>query len=163
MPRGDNGAGVETALPPPPPFGPYNGQGPIYGIQAQATQPIGVQQLPYQQGMMGGRGNPNLGGFYAPPLQAGFGAYNGSGAPPSVDAYRNAGMPNGNGTVQPPIGDLAGQASFVPPGYNMGTPYGYGGPPPPFMPDQLSGAGGNGRRGRSGRNQNRDISPRQFH
>ncbi|CAK7204925.1 hypothetical protein SEUCBS139899_007687 [Sporothrix eucalyptigena] len=165
MPRGDNGAGVDTGITPPL-FGAYNGQAPMYGMQGQGGPPIGVQQMPYQQGMMGGRGgNPNMGGYYPPPMQAGFGSFNGSGAPPTVDAYRNAGIPNSNSAAQaPPIGGLAGQAPYAPPGYNnMGTPYGYGGPPPPFMPDQMGGAAGNGRRGRPGRIPNRDISPRQFH
>ncbi|ERT00740.1 uncharacterized protein SPSK_06899 [Sporothrix schenckii 1099-18] len=166
MPRGDNGPVADAGMQPPP-FGPYNG-GPasMYGMQGQAGPPIGVQPIPYQQGMMGGRGgNPNVGGgFYPPQMQAGFGSFNGSGAPPPVDAYRGTGMQNGSGAVQPPpIGGLAGQAPYVLPGYNMGTPYGYGGPPPPFVPDQMGGAVGNGRRGRPGRNPNRDISPRQFH
>ncbi|CAK7227995.1 hypothetical protein SBRCBS47491_006754 [Sporothrix bragantina] len=166
MPRGDNGSGIEAGVVPPN-FGAYNGQAQMY-MQGQGGPTMG-QMPPYQQGMMGGRGvNPNMGGgYYPPPMQAGFGSFNGSGVPSSMDAYRNGSMPNSNNSIQaPPMGGLAGQAPYVPPGYNnnMGTPYGYGGPPPPYMSaDQMGGAGGNGRRGRPGRNPNRDISPRQFH
>ncbi|EPE07310.1 pumilio domain-containing protein [Ophiostoma piceae UAMH 11346] len=140
MPRGDGG--VDTSLPPPH-FPPYNGQGQMYGAPP-------MQMPPYQQ--MGR-------GYYPPAMQASGFNYNGSGASvPPADAYRN-----GTGGALPPVGGLAGQASY---GYNNmgGAPYGYGGPggPPPYMGGDGSGAGGNGgRRGRQGRN--RDISPRQFH
>ncbi|OAA55569.1 RNA-binding protein [Niveomyces insectorum RCEF 264] len=166
MPRGDNGAGVEAGLPPPPAFSPYNSQGPMYGVPAQPTPPMGMQQMPYQQGMLN-RGNPNVNGFYPPPMQAGYNAFNGAGGAASLDAYRTGGVSNGNGIVQPPVGGLASQPSFVPPGYNVAGQYGYGGAPPSFMPEQLGGGGGGGggnpRRGRTGRNPHRDLSPRHFH
>ncbi|CAK7264797.1 hypothetical protein SEPCBS119000_001180 [Sporothrix epigloea] len=166
MARGNSGlapsgeAGVAQ-----PNFGLYNGQPQVY-MQSRGGPPM-AQLTPYQQSVMSGRGGTlNMsGGYYPLPIQSGFGSFNGSGAPPSLDAYRSAGMPNGISSVQaPPMGGLAGQTPFIAQGYNMSTPYGYGGPSPPYMPaDAVGGSGGNTRRGRPGRNPNRDVSPRQFH
>ncbi|CAK7562419.1 MAG: hypothetical protein SEPTF4163_000263 [Sporothrix epigloea] len=166
MPRGIGGLPIngETSHAPPN-FGLYNGQTPIY-MQGRGGPHMG-QIPPYQQGAMGGRGgNPNMnGGFYPLPVQVGYGSFNGSNAPSSLDAYRNTSMSNGNNSVQvTSMGGLAGQAPFISPGYNMSTPYTYGGLSPPYLPaDMMGGAGGNARRGRTGRNPNRDVSPRQFH
>ncbi|EFX00102.1 RNA-binding protein [Grosmannia clavigera kw1407] len=164
--RGDNGAGVEAGLPPPP-FGPYSGQGPVYGHPNQPVPPLGVQPLPYQQGLMS-RGAPPMGGYYPPPpsMQTGYGTYaGGGGPPPSLDAYRNAGMPNGAGGPMPPSVLGSQQAPYISGGYGMGPAYGYAGgmpAPGPFMPEQMGAGGAGGRRGRTGRNPHRDASPRQY-
>lgn len=161
-PRGDNGAGVEAGLPPPT-FGQYGGQGPVYGLPNQPVAPLGV---PYQQGMMN-RGSPAMGSYYAPPpMQSGYAAFAGAGGPPpSLEAYRHAGLPNGAGGPMAPAAGLAGQQSpFIPAGYGMAPAYGYaGGMPLPFMPEQMGTGGAGTRRGRgTGRNPHRDVSPRQF-
>ncbi|KAK7422898.1 hypothetical protein QQZ08_009347 [Neonectria magnoliae] len=106
-------------------FPQYN-QGMMYNAPNAPMAAASIQQLQYQQNMMN-RGPPPM-NYNFPPMQAGYGGYNGPN--PSVDQYRQQNMPNGS-SIQPPSSHMpqmpAGQTPFAPPGFGMGMGgYGYG-------------------------------------
>ncbi|KAH6693995.1 hypothetical protein F5X68DRAFT_48227 [Plectosphaerella plurivora] len=143
---GQRGEAPEPNVSPFPAFG---NQGPMYNQMPPA--PAGMQQMQYEQNMMG-RGGPPMNNFM-PPMQAGYGGYNG--ANPAGNGYRNQNMPNGS-PIQPPPGQMPpmnpGQAPYGGQGYNMnmgmGGYGGYGGMPGmqnmPYMQQEQV----NSRRGR---------------
>lgn len=99
----------------------YN-QGMAFNPNSSMPPGMNMQQLQYQQGMMG-RGGPQMGYNYPPMAPTGYAGYsNGS---PQADQYRQQPMANGNSMqgqahhMQPPYG---------PPGFNMAMG-GYGGYP----------------------------------
>lgn len=104
-----------------PPFS----QGMMYGGPGMPA-PMNMQQLSYQQNMMG-RGAPSM-NYNFPQMQGGYGVYP-NGGNPSMDQFRQAGLVNGNagqpanGPVPPPMS--GGQAPFPPPGFGVGMG-GYG-------------------------------------
>ncbi|POR37915.1 Pumilio domain-containing protein P35G2.14 [Tolypocladium paradoxum] len=107
-------------------FQPYS-QGMMYNAQAGPAPPVNLQQMQYQQNMMG-RATPQM-NYSFPPMQPGYGAY--GTLSPSADQYRQQNMPNGS-PIQPPSSQVpqmpGGQPSYGPPGFGlpMGGTYGYG-------------------------------------
>ncbi|KAK7749232.1 hypothetical protein SLS62_008311 [Diatrype stigma] len=144
-PRSDAESGLQ-------PFPSYGGQGAMYNANNNAMPPMNMQQLQYQQSMMA-RGAPPPVNNYMPPMQSGYGGFNGS--TPPVDQYRN---PNGaNGSPAQPSGAPAGFGA-PPPGFGMPMGmggYGYGGNVPYMQEQPVS-----GRRGRVGQPHQRKKSPR---
>ncbi|RKL34740.1 Pumilio domain-containing protein C56F2.08c [Fusarium proliferatum] len=126
--------------------------------------PANLQQMQYQQMM--NRGPPPM-NFNYPPMQAGYGGFNGPN--PSVDQYRQQNIPNGS-PIQPPVSQMpqmpqmpAGQTPFAPPGFGMGMGnYGYGNmggmPNMGYMQQQEQ---GNPRRGRVRQPQSRNGQQRR--
>ncbi|KAH8737737.1 hypothetical protein BGZ61DRAFT_21731 [Ilyonectria robusta] len=139
--RNDNvDAGVSS-------FPQYN-QGMMYNAPNGPMAAANIQQLQFQQNMMN-RGPPPM-NYNFPPMQAGYGGYNGPN--PSVDQFRQQNMPNGS-PIQPPSSHMpqmpAGQTPFAPPGFGMSMGgYGYGNMP--NMPNMgyMQQEQGNPRRGR---------------
>lgn len=145
---GQRGEAPEPNVTPFPAFGNQNQM-----YNQMPPTPANLQQMQYQQGMMG-RGGPPMGNFM-PPMQAGYGGYNGAG--PAVDGYRNQNI-SGGSPIQPPPGQMPqmnpGQAPYGGPGYNMNMGmggYGYGNMPGmqnmPYMQQEQV----NARRGRVSR------------
>lgn len=105
---------------------PAYGQGMMFnGPNGPMPPAANLQQLQYQQSLMN-RGTPPMNYNY-PPMQANYGGY--STPSPSVDQYRQQGMPNGS-PIQPPtsnVPQMPGQTPYAPPGFNMAMGgYGYG-------------------------------------
>lgn len=109
---------------------PAYGQAMMYAPQGgQVNSAMGMQQMPYQQGMMG-RGVPQM-GYNFPQMQPGYGPY---GSPnPVMDQYRQnaqGGSPIPGQQAQ--ASQMSGGGAYAPPGFNMGmaggaaTGYGYG-------------------------------------
>ena len=155
MPRSES---VEPAL---PHFPSFPGQNPMYNAGNQSMAPVNMQQLQYQQNMLS-RATPPINNFF-PPMQAGF---NGFTSPsPSIDHFRNQTLTNGS-PVQPPGAQLpsmpGGQPPFGAPGFGMGMGmggFGYGGMGGMQNMAYLQQEQVNARRGRVGRNPQRDASP----
>src|SRR3569833_3085990 len=162
LPRSES---VEPAL--PQQFPPFGGPNPIYNPGNQPIAPVNLQQLQYQQNMLS-RATPPINNFF-PPMQAGFNGF--SSPSPSIDQFRSQNLPNGS-PIQPPGAPMpsmpSGQAPFGAPGFGgmnmgMGGGFPYGGMGGAgmqnmgYMQEQV-----NARRGRVGRNPQRDGSPRHF-
>ncbi|KAF5009555.1 hypothetical protein FDECE_4237 [Fusarium decemcellulare] len=138
---------------------PQFNQGMMYNAPG-GPMPANLQQMQYQQMM--NRGPPPM-GYNFPPMQAGYGGFNGPN--PSVDQYRQQNMPNGS-PIQPPVSQMpqmpAGQTPYAPPGFGMGMGnYGYsnmGGMPNMGYMQQEQ---GNPRRGRVRQPQSRNGQPRR--
>ena len=135
------------------PFPSYGIQAPLFNPSSVQIPPISMQQLQYQQSLLG-RAAPPMSNFY-PQMQSGFAGFNNSS--PGPDQYRNQGLPNGS-PIQPPQSQISpspmlGQSPFGPPGFgNLGMglgAYGYAGMGIPGMgygmPQEQQ---VNGRRGR---------------
>jgi protein JSN1 len=110
------------------PYGGYSLQTPIQApmfptanVSINTINPINPMQ--YQQNMMG-RGGAPVNNFF-PNMNGGFAAYNNPA--PTIDQYRNAGMPNSSPMQAGPMAPspILGQNGFAPSGYGMG--YGFGG------------------------------------
>ncbi|KXJ94702.1 hypothetical protein Micbo1qcDRAFT_45854 [Microdochium bolleyi] len=138
---GARGDGSEAGM---PPFGAYGPQGPMFGAGGAPMNPVNMQQLQFQQGMIP-RGAPGMNNFY-PPMQAGFNGYNGPA--PGMDQFRGQNAANGS------PGQPQNAAQFAPPGFGMtmnmgGFNYGAQGingmPNMPYMQEQPA---NNNRRGR---------------
>ncbi|KAI9166855.1 RNA binding [Paramyrothecium foliicola] len=122
--RGDT---ADSAVPQFPAYG----QGMMYNTSNMPVPPaMGLQQLQFQQNMMG-RGGGQM-GYNFLPMQAGFGGYNGSN--PSIDQFRQQSMANGSPVQTTPAHMPqmpSGQPGFAPPGFGMNmNPYNYGNMPP---------------------------------
>ncbi|KAJ3518993.1 hypothetical protein NM208_g14303 [Fusarium decemcellulare] len=138
---------------------PQFNQGMMYNAPG-GPMPANLQQMQYQQMM--NRGPPPM-GYNFPPMQAGYGGFNGPN--PSVDQYRQQNMPNGS-PIQPPVSQMpqmpAWPDSLRPPGFGMGMGnYGYGNmggmPNMGYMQQEQ----GNPRRGRVRQPQSRNGQPRR--
>ncbi|KAK3997287.1 hypothetical protein QBC44DRAFT_303489 [Cladorrhinum sp. PSN332] len=148
VPRGE---GVDAGL--TQQFPPYGAPPGMYGASTPPVGPAALQQMQYQQAMMA-RGAPPINNFF-PPVPAGFNGF--QGGSPSLDQYRNQGMPNGS-PIQPPSAPLTGIPGQVPfpsaPGFGMsmgGMPgYNYGGQGSVQNVGYMGEQQGNSRRGGRG-------------
>jgi protein JSN1 len=109
---------MDSNLSPYPSYGVPN---PMFNPATVQLPPMNMQQLQYQQGLLG-RNGPQMSNYYP------YGGYNSSS--PAIDHYRNQGMQTGS-PIQPPpaqinASPMLGNANFAPPGFGMSmNGYGY--------------------------------------